>query len=118
MAFGALPTGLRTFADQPIPVASAVHTVLPVPIDGPVTLGTHQLRLIPGNLASQIIHEGIAVCSVMAIETTGVHPVLQLNFGVLCQRSLSHQRRWNDLVAAAGYVLKNKGRLIIIYLIL
>ena len=57
----ALPPCLRTLRRVPVAVGPAVRPVLPVAIDRPMTLGTQQLRLIPGDLVSRIVHERVAV---------------------------------------------------------
>ena len=60
-----------------------MHAVLPVTIDGAMAFGAHQLRLVPGDLTSLIINEGVAIGPVMTAETTCIDAMLQLDFRML-----------------------------------
>ena len=84
MAGNAFLPRLGPLAVEPIAVGPAVHSVLPVTIDGAMALGAHQLRLIPGDLPSLVIDEGVAIGPVMTTETTCIDTMFQLDFRMLC----------------------------------
>ena len=104
MTFDALAPRLRPSARVPVAVGSAVRTMLPIAIDRPVALGTQELRLIPGDLISVVVHERIAVGAVMAVEATGIETMLQLDLLVLGQLAVRFRRGRNDPVAVATTV--------------
>ena len=109
VALDALAPRLLALRRIPVAVRAAVRTVLPVAIHRPVALGTQQLRLVPGDLAAGVVHEGVAIRPVMAVEATRVDPVLQLNLRVLRQRPVRLRRRRNDPVTVAAAIRVDTG---------
>jgi hypothetical protein len=104
VAFNATTPYLLAKRRIPVPIGAAMSPVLPISINGTVTLAAKQLRLIPGNLTSAVIDESVSVGGVMAVETTRVDPMFQVDFGMLSQSPLSLRRRRQDLMAVAASV--------------
>ena len=89
----------RSLRRIPIAVDAAVGAVLPIPVDGAVTLGAQFLRLIPGNLAAGIIDECLSIRWVVAIEASVIDAVRQPNLGVLGKLGTSGAGRRVSAVA-------------------
>ncbi len=87
------PPRLCALGLVPIPVGPAMRAVLPVAVDGSMTLAAQQLRLIPRDLTPVVIHEGVSIRAMMAVEATRVDAVIQLNLRMLSQRAGSLGRR-------------------------
>jgi hypothetical protein len=61
VALDALAPRLLALIQIPIAVGAPVGTILPVTIDGAVTLGAQQLRLVPRDFAPHVVNENIAI---------------------------------------------------------
>ena len=71
---------------------------------GPWHLAHSQLRLIPRNLVTEIIHECLSIRGMVAIEASLIHAMRQMDFGVLCELGTSCVRRRVHAVALAAAV--------------
>lgn len=76
VALDALAPRLLALVGIPIAVGAAMRSMLPITEDGTMTLGAQQLRLVPRNFTPHVVNEDVAVCWVVAIEATGIEPVL------------------------------------------
>lgn len=88
----------------PIAIDPAVRAVLPIPVHGAMTLGAQLLRLIPGNLLSEIVNERLPIRRVVAIEAPCIDAVLQMNLGVLGEFAARRARRWMRAVAFTALI--------------
>lgn len=83
----------------PMAVDAAMRTVLPVPVDGAVTLGAQFLRLIPGDLLTEIVYECLSIGWMVTIEASRIEAVHQRNIRVLSKLASSRARLRMSAVA-------------------
>ena len=101
----ALQANQRSLGRIPIAVDAAMRTVLPIPVDGAVTLGAQFLRLIPRDLLTEVVHEGLSIRWMVTIQASRIDAVPQPNPGVLGEigaGGASHRLSAVALIALEG----------------
>ncbi len=104
VALGALQPNHRSLLRIPIAVGAAMRTVLPIPVDGAVTLGAQFLRLIPRNLPASIVDECLSVHRVVSIEASRIDAMRQLELLVLGEDATNGTRLRFSAVAFTAIV--------------
>jgi hypothetical protein len=99
-----LQANQRSSRRIPIAVDAAMRTVLPIPVDGAVTLGTQFLRLIPGDLPAGIVNECLSVHRMVAIEASRIEAMHQLKPLVLGELATHRTRHRYSAVAFTAVV--------------